>query len=275
LRNLALTISYDGTSFAGFQRQPNQRTVQGVLEEALSRLEATQSNNTPTVTGSGRTDAGVHALAQVVNFVSVKDLPDSAYLRGLNSLLPRDLVVKDVVEVPLDFNARKSAKAKEYHYWLKVTPPLSPLGPSALEVRGSDEVDLKAMNGALKHFLGTHDFAGFRSSGSSIVNTVRTIYDAGSFAVGSYVVFAFLADGFLYNMVRIIMGTLLDVGMRKIPVVRIPEIIKSCDRLSAGKTIGPEGLYLYRVYYGDVLGLYSIKKETEPKCHLDIHDYFT
>ena len=273
MRNLALSVAYDGTGFNGFQVQPGQRTVQGVLQEALGKLEGLPEGSFPNVVGSGRTDSGVHALGQVVSFRSSRDLPDGAYLRGLNSLLPEDLVVRDVVEVPPDFNARKSAKAKEYHYWLQIAPPKLPLGFKAYEVYG--KVDLDAIQEAIGQFVGTYDFAGFMATGSSIVNTVRTIYDTATMVMGSYAVFAFIADGFLYNMIRIIMGTLLDVGLGKIAPSEIKGIIESRDRLLAGPTLGPEGLYLYKVYYAEGLGLHSFKPGEKPRCNLDIVEYFT
>ncbi len=273
--NVALVISYDGSCFAGFQRQTKQRTVQGVLEESLAKL----LRDKPKIIGAGRTDAGVHAIGQAVNFYTHYDLPERAYLRGLNSLLPADLKVRQMFVVPDDFHARKSAKAKEYHYWLRLSPTPSPIGIKAWQIYQS--LDLEAMVLALKYFRGEHDFSAFRSTGSSAKSTIRTIYNTAYSSLGNYAVFSLIGNGFLYNMVRIIMGTLLDVGTKKLLPQDIPAIIAGCERKKAGRTAPPEGLYLYKVYYnslggfcGDVIGGRTM---VEDLCDtdLDIKGYFT
>jgi tRNA pseudouridine38-40 synthase len=280
LKNIALTISYDGSDFAGFQRQPNQRTIQGELEAALGRLEG----EIPVVYGAGRTDSGVHAVGQVVNFFSKKDLPVSAYLKGLNTLLPDDLKVKKVAFVSKDFHARKSAKAKEYHYWLRLSETPSPIGIKALWL--SETLDITAMAEALKHFEGRHDFQGFRSTGSSVESSIRTVYQTGSRQIGDLVVFSITADGFLYNMVRIIMGTLLEVGRKRLSANIIPEIIQSLNRSRAGTTAPATGLYLYQVYYHQELEFLFNKNSHQStvsnqnsielkRNNLDIIGYFT
>lgn len=273
MKNIALVISYDGSSFAGFQKQPNQRTVQGVLEDALHRL----LGDNPKVFGAGRTDAGVHAIGQVVNFFTEYNLPERAYLRGLNSLLPSDVKVRQMFNVSEEFQARKSATAKEYHYWLRLAKTPSPIGIKGWQVYQT--LDLEAMALALLNFRGEHDFSAFRSTGSSVQTTARTIYNTSYCSIGNYVVFSFTANGFLYNMVRIIMGTLLDVGLKKLQPQDIPAIIASRDRKKAGGTAPPEGLYLYRVFY-DGLDDCCRKKSSGTiadlfNTDLDIKGYFT
>lgn len=274
MKNIALVISYDGSGFAGFQKQPNQRTVQGVLEDALHRL----LGDKPKVSGAGRTDAGVHAIGQVVNFFTEYDLPERAYLRGLNSLLPSDVKVRQMFVASDNFQARKSATAKEYHYWLRLAETPSPIGIKAWQIYQA--LDLEAMALALLNFRGEHDFSAFRSTGSSVQTTVRTIYSTSYSYIGKYMVFSFTANGFLYNMVRIIMGTLLDVGLKKLLPQDIPAIIACCNREKAGRTAPPEGLYLYRVFYG---GLDDCCREEGNSTiaadlfntDLDIKGYFT
>lgn len=288
MRNVVLTISYDGTEFSGFQRQVDQRTVQGVLEDALFQLEGDKKSPKPiTVYGSGRTDSGVHALNQVVNFYSDKNLPASAYLKGLNSLLPNDLRVRSFSEAHDSFHARKSATAKEYHYWIRVDSVVNPIGFKALEV--TTPLSFEHMKEAIEHFEGTHDFAGFRTTGSSVETTTRTIYRARLMRFGSYIIISLLADGFLYNMVRIIVGTILDVGRNKLKPQDIPNIIMSRDRTKASATAPANGLYLYKVYYTDIEELFDKISSVEDNDHrindaiikelantdLDIKGYFT
>lgn len=277
MKNVVLTISYDGTDFSGFQRQSGERTVQGVLEESLSLLEG----EVPIVYGAGRTDSGVHALGQVVNFYSKRDLPESAYLKGLNNILPDDLKVKQMKVADDNFHARKSAKAKEYHYWLRLAQTPSPVGLKTLWI--SEPLAVEAMGEALEHFRGSHDFSGFRTTGSSVVSTTRTIFNTSYKRLGNLVVFSMIANGFLYNMVRIIMGTLLDVGRGKIAPDEIPLIIESKDRQKAGATAPACGLYLYKVYYehdvfcvekNNQLDRKQIKTE-QFTSNLDIKDYIT
>lgn len=244
--NVRLLLEYDGSSFCGWQFQPSQRSVQGVLQSALLRV----TGEITAVHGSGRTDAGVHALGQVASFVTEAGIPPDRFKPAINRLLPPDVRVLSSAQVPDDFHARYSALSKTYMYKVvqaDVTPPL--MRDRAWAVRQS--LDLEAMRAALATLLGTHDFRAFCRGGSSVTRTVRTITqaelrvepDQGTIELWVS------ADGFLYNMVRIIAATAIRVGMGKLPVDVFVSAIATGLRSLLPYTAPPQGLYLASVRY--------------------------
>lgn len=244
MRNVKLIIEYDGTNYHGWQTQKNAKTVQDTIERAIKGLTGEEID----LTGSSRTDFGVHALGQVANFKTNSSIPADRFSYALNRMLPEDIVIKESKEVSLDFHARFQAKGKKYRYLI-----YSSRFPSAIlrkrTYHVSYNLDFEAMEKAVSYFTGTHDFTAFKASGSSVKTSVRTITDV-SLKNGEDVIrFEICGDGFLYNMVRIIVGTLVDVGMGRIKADSIPDIIGSLDRKKAGRTAPAEGLYLIEVYY--------------------------
>ena len=263
-KHLLLTIEYDGTCFSGWQRQPGRRTVQGELERVLSVL----CGNAISIDGTGRTEAGVHALGQCATFSAEFGIPVDRLMRAANDMLAEsrlkggDVRITSVREVEEGFHARFSAAGKRYIYRIFCGEQMSVfLRNYRYHVR--QPLDTDAMASALKAFEGTHDFRGFMAAGSNLKGgTVRTIFET-SLSVrpasdGSApsaeqknfeIEIAVSGDGFLYNMVRIIAGTLVDVGTGKIPADLLPEIIASRDRERAGHTAPPQGLYMAEVFY--------------------------
>ncbi|EOD01024.1 tRNA pseudouridine(38-40) synthase TruA [Caldisalinibacter kiritimatiensis] len=246
MRNIKLTIEYDGTRFYGWQKQPNVITVQEEIEKAINKITGEEIK----IIGAGRTDRGVHAKAQVANFNTASRIPADRIKFALNSQLPEDISIKESEEVGEDFHSRYSAVGKEYRYLVYNNKTRSPLLRNyAYYV--PYKLDVENIKAASKYFIDTYDFKGFMSSGSSVKDTVRTIYDFSVLKKDSTIEFRIKGNGFLYNMVRIIVGTLIEVGNNKIKVEDIPNIIKSKDRSNAGHTALPQGLYLYRVYYNN------------------------
>lgn len=244
LRNIKLTIEYDGTNYHGWQSQKNAVAVQDVIENAIAKLTGKECN----LIGSSRTDEGVHAIGQVANFLTDSRIPADKFSFALNSILPDDIVIKDSREVSLDFHSRYSAKGKKYRYLIyNSRQPSALLKNRAMHV--SQELDFEAMARAAEYFKGKHDFTSFRASGSSVKTSERTIWDASFSKNGEIISFEISGDGFLYNMVRIIVGTLVYVGIGKISASDIPSIMEAKDRAMAGKTAPPQGLYLVEVYY--------------------------
>lgn len=249
-----LTIAYDGSDYAGWQVQPGELTIQGMLERALVKVI---KKRVP-VTGSGRTDSGVHAIGQVAS-IALDNWRAScdALCRAINSRLPRDICVLQVERAPYDFHAIRDCIGKRYRYRLQAGGMRDPFDHRYLwHIRGS--LDVEAMSAAANLLLGQHDFACFQAAGSERKSTVRSIRDISLTAQpsgcgGQTVVFEVEADGFLYNMVRNIVGTLVDVGRRKNPPCWIGQLLQSKDRTLAGQTAPPHGLYLLRADYPDPL----------------------
>ncbi len=244
MRNIKLTIEYDGTAYHGWQSQQNAVTVQDVVTNAIMKLTGEKVS----ITGASRTDAGVHALGQVCNFFTASPIPADKFAYALNTLLPKDIVIRGSEQVPSDFHARFSAKGKMYRYVFYNSP-----FPSALERNRAYHIyyplDESAMTSAAAHLVGTHDFEAFSAAGSSVKSTVRTITKASVIRRGDLVELTVAGDGFLYNMVRIIAGTLVEVGFGKKMPGDVPDIIKSLDRRLAGRTAPAQGLYLVEIYY--------------------------
>ncbi|NTV89321.1 MAG: tRNA pseudouridine(38-40) synthase TruA, partial [Clostridiales bacterium] len=238
MRNIRLTVEYDGTNYHGWQSQINAITVQDKLEEAISGL----TGETISVTGSSRTDYGVHALGQVVNFFTGSAIPADKFSYALNSRLPYDIVIKSSEEVPLQFHSRYSATGKKYIYKIyNSTFPSALLRNRAFHV--SRPLDVMKMKAAAEHLLGRHDFSTFMSTGSSVKTTVRTISKVSLELEDGLIILGIEGDGFLYNMVRIIAGTLVEIGFGKINAEDMPGIIAGLDRKKAGRTAPPQGLY--------------------------------
>lgn len=244
MRNLKLTISYNGHEFFGWQKQDGLRTIQGTLEQAFFML----TGENVEVEGSGRTDKGVHALSQVASVKTENTMPTKNFKRALNNILPPDVRILKVEQVSEDFHARFSAKQKTYRYVVKVGGDADAISFSTL-AHFDYEVDLNKMKSASKLLIGKHDFHAFCSSGTQVSDFVREIYDIKISKKGRIYTFDICGNGFLYNMVRIIVGTLLDVGRRKINEENIQKALKTGERKYAGTTMSPEGLFLKKVEY--------------------------
>ena len=242
--NYKLNISYDGTAYHGWQKQNNALTVCDVLEQAIEKV----FKHKVEVTGCSRTDAGVHALNYVCNFNSGLFIPTDKLPLAINTKLPADIRVKSAKEADEDFNSRFSAHSKTYIYKTCCSNILNPfLRNYAYHFPYTINVD--DMKKAAKHFVGTHDFAGFMTQGSSQKTTVRTVNFLDVRSCDDIIEFEINANAYLYNMVRIISGTLLYVGIGKIEPDSISDIIKSGDRRRAGITAEPQGLYLKEILY--------------------------
>ncbi|RAL23288.1 tRNA pseudouridine(38-40) synthase TruA [Thermoflavimicrobium daqui] len=244
MKKIKLVIAYDGTDFSGFQRQPDKRTIQGTLEKVLSQLTGEEIQ----IYGSGRTDAGVHALGQVCHFSTNSPIPVDKYLYILRRLLPRDIVVQSCEEVPCDFHARKSAYWKTYRYQIE-TSRIPHIFMRRFYTHRPFVLDTKAMQEAGQLLLGTYDFTSFCSAKTVIEDRVRTIYDCQILKESNSILIEVTGNGFLYNMVRIIAGTLYEVGRGIRSAQEIVQILAAKDRTKAGPTFPPEGLILLQVGY--------------------------
>ncbi|WP_279132149.1 tRNA pseudouridine(38-40) synthase TruA [Lactobacillus intestinalis] len=246
-----MTMAYDGHLFHGFQMQPNQRTVQGEIEKALQKMT---KGKRVIVEGSGRTDAGVHALGQVIHFDYPGNvIPADRMILALNSMMPMDIIFKECEIVSEDFHVRYSAKGKWYHYRVSLDRFVNPFKrfytghyPYPLEV--------EKMQTAAKDLIGTHDFTSFAASGGQIIDKVRTMYyvNVEKDEKENEIVFDFICSGFLYNMVRILVGALLEIGNGKRPVDDFPRIIAAKNRQEVRETAQASGLYLYHVFYDEL-----------------------
>lgn len=244
MKNIKLTLEYDGTSYYGWQKQNGMKTIQGELEEAIFNVTKEKCD----LTGSSRTDAGVHAKGFIANFKTNSKVPPNKFREALNVKLPNDIVVVKSEEVEEGFHARYCAKGKTYEYFI-----LNSDIPSALMrnivYHYKYNLDVEAMKIAAKQFIGTHDFAAFKTQGSSVKGTVRTIFNVSVEKNNEIIKISVKGDGFLYNMVRIIVGTLINVGRGKTDANDIINIISKKDRTLAGDCVPPNGLLLKEVYY--------------------------
>lgn len=244
MRNLKLTLAYDGTEYHGWQIQPNVPTIQGAMQTALGKL----FNHDVSVQGSGRTDAGVHARGQVANVYTVRSMDTDAVLRGVNALLPSQIRVWEVEEVGLEFHAGKSAVAKTYEYHIWRTWIVSPFQCRYVHVVPY-RLDADAIDEASRCFAGTHDFTSFCAAASEVEDKVRTVYSAEWDRSPDEWLFRIRGSGFLQYMVRTIVGTLLYVGAGKVRPDSIPEILARRDRRLAGPSAPACGLHLASVEY--------------------------
>lgn len=244
MRNIKLIIEYDGTNYAGWQKQNNAITIQEKVEEAIESI----TGSLVEVTGSSRTDAGVHAKGFVCNFFTETNIPGENFKRALNRFLPQDIVVLSSEEVPVAFHARYNSIAKRYVYTIVNGPQRPAIGRNYVHYFYR-KLDIEKMREAAKYFIGTHDFSAFKNKGSSVKTSVRTIKELKIVENENVIIFSIVGDGFLYNMVRIIVGTLLEVGVGRFKPEYIPEIICSKDRARAGKSAPASGLCLEEVFY--------------------------
>jgi len=244
-RNIKLILAYDGGCYHGWQRQRNKLTIQGIIEEKIQMMVEEPIK----LIASGRTDAGVHAFNQVCNFFTTSKIGPEAIKKGLNSLLPDDIFVKDAEYVPLEFHARYSVRSKIYEYRiLNREDPDVFLRNYLWHIRMP--LDKEKMAKCLPFLVGRHDFSCFRSSGSGDTNAVRSIMRVELHGPeDGHLRFVIEADGFLRHMVRNIVGTVVEVGLSKISIDRFREIFESKDRRLAGKMAPPQGLYLMEVRY--------------------------
>jgi len=251
MRRIKLEIAYDGTRYSGWQRQLDAPSIQGTLEKVLLKI----TGESVAVTGSGRTDAGVHALKQVAAFSSESKLAPQTFCRALNGHLPDDIRILNVEEVPMTFHPIRDAIAKRYRYLIDDQRPFCPMTRNYCWIYRK-VLDIPAMQAAAEFLRGKQDFACFQSAGSPRATTVRTITDVSvqripaSPLLPSLIQIEVEADGFLYNMMRSIAGTLVLFGTRQFRPDRMQEIITSCDRSLAGPTAPAQGLYLVNVVYG-------------------------
>ena len=244
MRNIKLTIEYDGKDFNGWQKQPNKLNIQGTIEQAIKNITGEDVE----LNASGRTDAGVHALGQVANFKTNSEIPIEKFAIAINSKLKKSIVIKKAEEVDEKFHSRLNCKRKTYRYIINNSSEGTAIY-RYLETHIPQKLDVKKMEQALKYFEGEHDFKAFKASGTSSKSSVRIIYKTQIYIKEDRIIIELTGNGFLYNMVRIIAGTLVDVGLGKIEPQQIENIIKEKKRENAGKTLPPNGLYLVSVEY--------------------------
>lgn len=248
MQKLKCTISYDGTNFSGYQIQPNKRTVQSEIEKVLTQMHKGKSIR---IYSSGRTDAGVHARGQVFHFETNLHIPVENWKKALNSQLPEDIYVHRVERVKDHFHAQFSAVAKEYRYFVLLTEERDVFLRN-YRLMTKDTFDDALLEAACRSFEGTHDFTAFSSARSTVKGSkVRTLYEVDFRRNGQELIFMLRGDGFLYHMVRIIVSVLLEAGRGDITPQQIRDIFAKKDRGMYGKTLPPQGLFLWNVIYGE------------------------
>lgn len=245
MKRFKCLVSYDGTNFSGYQVQPKKRTVQGELEYALKKLHKGADIK---VSASGRTDAGVHAKGQVIHFDSELNIPLPKWDIALNSLLPDDIAVMSTEEAVDGFHARFDAKGKEYRYFIRLSAMRDPFSRN-YAFQFPYLLNVSAMKEAAAYLLGTHDFTSFCSAKTEVEDRVREIREIDIIEGQNSLEFRFVGNGFLYNMVRILVGTLIEVGTGERNPNSMVEILAKKDRTYAGKTAPSHGLYLWEVFY--------------------------
>lgn len=246
MRNIKIIVEYEGTNYSGWQIQKNASSIQEEIQKAILKITKENVN----LIGAGRTDAGVHARGQVANFNTLSNISGDRFAWALNSVLKDDIVIKSTMEVPMEFHSRYDAKSKIYSYTIHrgIFPPAI-MRKYAYHINCGRILDLEKVKKASDYFVGTHDFKGFMATGSSITDTVRTIYSIEIIEEGDFFKILYHGNGFLYNMVRIITGTILFAGIGKINLDCIPSIIIEGERKVAGVTVPAHGLCLEKVYY--------------------------
>ena len=244
MKNIKIEISYDGTAYSGFQIQPNARTIQQELEKAIYQL----TNEEIKIIGSGRTDAGVHAKRQVCNFKTTSSIPIDRWKLALNSVLPEDIVVNHAEEVSDNFHSRFGVKEKTYRYTVD-----NALIPDVFSRNTAWHIpyslDIAKMQEASRFFLGEHDYSAYASTKTEVIDKQREIYHFNIWSEGQFIYFQVTGNGFLYNMVRIMVGTLVEIGSNKRDQQAIPDLLLSKSRIKAGITAPAKGLMLWNVKY--------------------------
>jgi len=245
LRNIKITVEYEGTNYSGWQRQKNsENTIQEKIEDSLLKITGEKT----VVHGSGRTDAGVHAIGQVANFLTGSKMDTEKFRKALNSELPQDITVKYVEEAPQSFHSRVSSKKKTYFYRIFNRP-----FPPALDRKTcwfiADKLDTDSMSAACAFIVGKHDFAMFANADAKVKTTVRTVFSTEIKPDSEFIIFKISADGFLKRMVRLITGTLVRVGKGRLSVEGFEEIIKTGEKTRDVTAAPPQGLFLEKVYY--------------------------
>lgn len=247
MKRIKLTVAYDGTAYNGWQIQPNAVTVEGVLNQTISKAVGEEIK----IIGASRTDSGVHAMGNVAVFDSQTTIPPERVLHVLNRMLPEDIVVMNSEEVPSDFHPRyqKSSKTYEYHVIASKIPiPIKRYDHYFV----SFDLNIEEMRKAAAYLVGTHDFESFCSAKTAVEDTVRTIYSLEILTHGNEITIRVKGNGFLYNMVRIIAGTLIYVGRGYYKPEQVREILESKDRTKAGVTAPPQGLMLVEIEYESI-----------------------
>lgn len=248
-RTIKLTLAYDGTNYAGWQRQPGKATLQDTIESALERIVGERI----IIAGSGRTDSGVHALGQVASFHTTARLTPAAFKRAFNAELPRDIACLDAEEAPPGWHARKQAKRKRYRYVIHNSRTHDAFDRHRAWHYCFGKLDELAMHRAAQAWVGTHDFRAFETQWPQRSTSVRTVFDAQCFRLAAplekRVCFEVEADGFLYNMVRTMVGTLVQIGRGQRPESLTSDLVREGDRRSAGMKVPAQGLYLVSVGY--------------------------
>lgn len=244
MRNIKLTIEYDGTNYAGWQRQKNAVTIQQKVEQAIEDVTGKVSE----AIGSSRTDAGVHAKGFVCNFLTESKIPADKFKKALNSFLPEDIVILKSEEVEINFHGRFNSLGKTYEYTILTGEQRPAIGRNYMYYFHR-KLDIESMRSGSRYILGTHDFSAFKNAGSSVKTSVRTIKELDIVEDGNIIRFIITGDGFLYNMVRIIVGTLLEVGVGRFKPEDVLDILNSKDRSKAGRSVPANGLCLKEVFY--------------------------
>ncbi len=245
-RRIKLVLSYDGSEFSGWQVQPEQRTVQGELENALFKLHGTK---TSTIV-AGRTDSGVHALGQVCHFDGESSIPEEKYREALNSLLPHDVRIVSSKEVSSDFSARYSALQRSYKYLIYEGSVPSPFTRKyALSLR--EIPPLRSLNECARQVIGIHDFTAFTAAGDISKTKIREVFSSSFYMENGFLVYKIEGTAFLWKMIRSIIGTILKTAPLAFPGERMKEILESGDRTMAGTTAPAKGLYFYKVRYDE------------------------
>lgn len=245
MRNIKLKIAYDGGRYYGWQRlKDNDQTIQGKLESVISEMAQSYTE----IIGSGRTDAGVHAKGQIANFHTNSTMTLEEMHHYINRYLPQDIVVKEITQVSDRFHSRYHAKSKKYTYYVWNHYTHSPFHRK-YSYHLQKKLDVPLMKEAAAKFIGTHDFIGFSSLKKTKKSTLRTINELNILSQNNLMSFTFVGDGFLYNMIRIIMGSLVEIGLHEKELSHIDKVLEKNVRSKAGITMPPQGLFLEEVYY--------------------------
>ena len=247
MRNIKFTVAYDGTDFRGWQTQPGLRTVQKTLERAIAAVTGEERVR---VNASGRTDSGVHAAGQVTNFFTASSLAPDVLLRAVNAHLPPDVIIREAIVASQVFDANRDALRKLYRYVIH-DGSVPDVFMRRYSYHCKWRLNVDAMRRASRPILGRHDFHSFETDWPNRLSSIRTVTHLTVNRVGDFIWIDVEADGFLYNMVRAIAGTLINVGRGYWPEERVGEILSAEDRAEAGPTAAPEGLFLMRVTYAE------------------------